>query len=404
MKPFQAMRSKGPATAGSADPYEAYVVFQSLFEGDDNSTTVLERKGKTLTCTGNAKLSTTAPISGVTSLVLDGTGDYVSTTSSLADFAFGTNSFTVEVRLKTVANREQVVLDFYTPSTPSWMVEVGSTGKATFYAWNGGATVNILVGTTTIWDGNPHRIAVSRVANNIYLHVDGVLEASAAYTTSLSNVTAAFSIGAQVASRNPTYDFAGTIDEVRITNGYGRYTGNYTPAPFAENGARYLRLLVTNWIFAGAVNGTGSGDVRVLELDYYVGSTIYPTPAMTSNVLPVPLVASSSGALTGFGDLEPYRVFTHSLAGNQWQSNGVGTSPRWLTIDLGAAGNAIRPTAVQIAPDSSVTTSGGYYITGFKIQGSNTGAFAGEEATYLTVTGLVQANWTASTLKAFYIP
>jgi hypothetical protein len=167
--------------------------------------------------------------------------------------------------------------------------------------------------------------------------------------------------------------------------------------------SRYLRLLITDWVFNGTPNAGGAGDVRVLELDYYVGATLYPVSAMTTNTAPSPLVATSSGALTGFGDLEPYRVFTHTLAGNQWQSSGAGGATRWLSLDLGS-GNSIRPDSVQIAPDGGVTAGSGYYITGFKIQGSSTGAFAGEELTYLTVTGLVQANWTNNTLKTFAIP
>ena len=165
--------------------------------------------------------------------------------------------------------------------------------------------------------------------------------------------------------------------------------------------SRYFRLRITGWVFAGNVNNSDLGDVRVLEMQLFDGATQYPASPMTTNTAPSPLVASSSGALTGFGDLEPWNAFNHSLAGNQWMGNG--TVSKYLQIDLGA-GNEIAPTSLKIAPDGAVNTGGGYYITAFSLLGSNTGMFAGEEVTYLTVTGLVQGDWTASTLKTFAIP
>ena len=176
-----------------------------------------------------------------------------------------------------------------------------------------------------------------------------------------------------------------------------RFGGGGGPPPAAS---RYLRMKITNWVFNGGANVSDLGDVRVQELQFFDGATQYPAVPMTTNTAPSPLVASSSGALTGFGDLDPWNAFNHSTAGNQWM--GDGTISKYLQIDLGS-GNSMAPTSVKVAPDNGVNVGGGYYITGFQILGSNTGSFTGEEVNYLTVTGLVQADWTANTLKTFVL-
>ena len=71
------------AAIGSSDIYWSSVVSLLRFEGTNNSTTIVDEAEIPLTwsCTANAKLSTAQKKFGVSSLYLDGDGDYVSTTS-----------------------------------------------------------------------------------------------------------------------------------------------------------------------------------------------------------------------------------------------------------------------------------------------------------------------------------
>jgi hypothetical protein len=164
---------------------------------------------------------------------------------------------------------------------------------------------------------------------------------------------------------------------------------------------RFFRLLITDWIFNGVANSLIAGDVRVLELSYMVGATRYPTVAMTGASAPSPLVATASNFFTGS---DPYKAFNRvetSLDTTGWQSSGV--AGKWLTIDLGN-GNAILPDGLRWVADGSITTNSGYYSTGFRVYGSNTGAFAGEETLMLAVSGLAQSDWANYTAKTFSIP
>lgn len=95
---------------------------------------------------------------------------------------------------------------------------------------------------------------------------------------------------------------------------------------------------------------------------------------MTSNVLPVPLVASASSALQpawkAFDGIEG--------AGEYWQSSTAGTE--WLLLDCGVAKTF---TQYKVLGNTAASNS----PASWTIQGSNTGAFGGEEVTLDTRTG-----------------
>lgn len=175
------------------------------------------------------------------------------------------------------------------------------------------------------------------------------------------------------------------------------------PYRFAVSGGtatyRYWRLVATDWACPNGKGNAGSL-VRVAEWELLVGATAYPTSNMTTNTAPSPLVASS---LTNLGSgFEPYKAFDGNTSdSNRFISAEFVSLDQWLQIDLGA-GNEIRPDTSKIAPDGGVGVApNGNFIKAFRIDASNTGSFGGEEVNFLTVSGLVEVDWTANTLKTF---
>ena len=156
---------------------------------------------------------------------------------------------------------------------------------------------------------------------------------------------------------------------------------------------RYWRLRITGWKNNGTSN---AGDVRVAEWVLYTAANVdWPTSAMTSNTAPPPFAASASSQTTTW---DPYAAFDHNLGDSfRWISGGSDASP-YLEIDMGSAQTF---THMDLAPDGAVFVGGGYYITDFSVLGSNTGAFAGEEATVYSASGLAQGGWTANTYRTF---
>lgn len=139
---------------------------------------------------------------------------------------------------------------------------------------------------------------------------------------------------------------------------------------------RYWKLNTT------ATLGGGSAPVNYVDIRYIVGATAFPTVNMTTDSAPSPLVASASSTNGSFS-LGPFEAFDGD-AGTYWISNS--TPPAWIAIDLGSTG-LIRPTGIRITPRASRSP------TEFQVLASNTGAFAGEERTIYSVTGLT-TGWT----------
>lgn len=141
---------------------------------------------------------------------------------------------------------------------------------------------------------------------------------------------------------------------------------------------RYLRFVVL-------ANGSGSY-AEIPELRYLVGATAYPTVNMTNNTSPSPLVASASSYYTGVGDAaNAWSAFDNNVTRGSpsygWTSSG-GAAGEWLQIDFGS-GNTIAPTGLRITPWSDGAQAS-RHPTSFRVDGSNTGSFTGEQATIYT--------------------
>jgi len=256
------------------------VVFSSNFNGIDNGWIVEEARNRILVVGGAAKLTTTSAISGTASLLLGGSGDYVSTATDLTDFAFGTGDFTITLRVRFAAAREQVLADFYrgTGSGANWQVEVNPSMRAAVYA-GGAAPGYALTGTSTLAVGTTYEITVCRWGTILGIFVNGTLEATATDTRDYSNIDAGmFSVGAQVGSRNLSYDTNGLIDNVRVIKGRALYTASYTPIPGdLEPGGMFI-----------AVNRV-RGRAAVADPVARVLSALYTGPARPAVLLPRPL-------------------------------------------------------------------------------------------------------------------
>ena len=145
---------------------------------------------------------------------------------------------------------------------------------------------------------------------------------------------------------------------------------------------RYLRLLITKFMYLGTVNGAAT---NVAELQYFAGAAKYPVSGFS---------ASASSVYTG--SFPASAAFDNDLSNSGRWISGPG-APQWLRLDLGA-GNAINPTSCKIAPDSGAGS--GTYPVDFQIEGSDTGAFTGEESVLFSAVG-VTTGWVGNTLREF---
>jgi Concanavalin A-like lectin/glucanases superfamily len=222
-----ALTVTGNAPALTGDANLASVVFLTSFDGVDGATSDTEFRGKALTFVGNAQIDTAQSVFGGSSLLLDGTGDYI-TTPDHADFDFAAGQFTVElwVRHNTGFSTNEAYIGQWgsTTAEQAWFLFLNS-GSLTFRVQTAGGLIN----TTVAWTptvGTWYALAVDRDATGKFrIYRDGVMVASsAAVGTAIQNGTGLLGIG-RVPSLS-TYDLQGWVDEIRVTKGVARYASD----------------------------------------------------------------------------------------------------------------------------------------------------------------------------------
>ena len=240
----------------TGDAYYPQVAALLHFDGVNGSTTMTDNSKNvlTVTATNGAAISTAQSKFGGASAFLDGTNDYLTVTNS---GMFGSGNWTIEFWV-------------YAP--------VGQTDKPIIEARNSAAGVGTTTGFTItmvsateirVWSGSEIikstvsyvnqwvNICLVKNGSTTTMYVNGT---NSGTTTSLGNMSdTSFIIGAGYygsLSLNAFGNFY--IDELRITNGYARYTGNFTPSTtaFSNTGGDVGKALVVNSTATGVSIGT----------------------------------------------------------------------------------------------------------------------------------------------------
>jgi Concanavalin A-like lectin/glucanases superfamily len=211
------------------------------FDGADGSTTIFDSNSlgtdHTWTAQGNAVIDSAAFKFGGSSLVLDGTGDFVSTPAS-GDFDLGSGDFTVDLWFNcTATGGSQIWLCGQTNAAGGGNVD---SAWFLFRDTSNHISVNVSQGTTQIGvtgttpftnllNTGWHHTALVRTGNVIKLFIDGVQEGSnLAIIGSVNDSSSALCVGS-IGAAFTTTDWIGWIDEFRLTVGVARWTTTFTP-------------------------------------------------------------------------------------------------------------------------------------------------------------------------------
>lgn len=239
----------GPVT----DPHFANVVLLCGFEGADGATSAVDESNSahTLTFAGNAQIDTADSVFGGGSLLLDGTGDYVSIPDS-ADWHFGTGPFTVECWWKqdgdVVTTGMSIISQYDTSSSQrsfeiQWNRQAGSIRNLNFRV-SGDGTAFVTLGAVGSLSGvsaaNWIHYAIDRDSSGVFRgYRNGVMVAKDAANTSLSlhNSSSPLRIGGR---GDGTSLCDGWHDEVRITK-VSRYGDVYGDTSFTPPAAAFPR-------------------------------------------------------------------------------------------------------------------------------------------------------------------
>ena len=181
---------------------------------------IIDATAKNVVATiGDAKISTTQSKFGSGSMYFDGTGDRLTVPAAFTN-AIG-YVFTVELWVyRTVTGVTQTIVGNNIGSTnTSWLIEIQANGTV----WGGG-WINGVTSTDTVpADTWTHIALVGTELGNIAIYINGTQSGTSTAQLNFTSTTA-ISVGGM---SNGSELFTGYIDDLRITRGVARYTGNF---------------------------------------------------------------------------------------------------------------------------------------------------------------------------------
>ena len=208
------------------------------------------RSAHTITANGGVTQTRAVKKVGDSSIVFDGTGDYLSLASS-SDWNFGTGEWTIENWVYQTATTNSGAIGAISSWGVNGAIQIWgetSSGNTTvsFKFKDSGGTTRTLTHQSTFAKDTWVHIAAVRSSNTVTLYLGGVASTSTYDATGESmGVTQAAYIGTQY--NDTSYALEGYMDEIRISDS-ARYTTGFTPSTteFTAD-ANTLLLIHSNW-------------------------------------------------------------------------------------------------------------------------------------------------------------
>lgn len=386
---------QGTSGSSSGDPYYSDVSVLCHFDNSNNSTVFTDVLNHIFTTSGSPIISTTQSMFGGSSLYLNGSSYlYINTVDSL--LTFGSNDLTFECWIYCTVNPSS--LNFSTILSNAYSGAGGDAGL--FLSIKNGYIV-----FRHWYDNSTTAVSASTISANTWYHVAGVKHSSTVLdvfvngvkgtsgSTTSSIYSGNFSIG--LVSNDTTYNtyFNGYIDEVRVTNGYARYTSNFTPATseFPGNGSATIQVGTVTSLSAGStptVTNSGTNSNAIFNFGIPSGasgtaatisvgtvSTLSPgssatvTNAGTSNAavfnFGIPQGATGASGSGGSGTTLVSNSIDVLYANTVLIFNGSGSNGSTNIIDTSALdGSTITNSAVTVASTQSAPTGNYLYFNG----------------------------------------
>lgn len=312
----------------------------------------------TITVFGNTQTSTTQRKYGASSIYFDGTGDYLATTDTTVG-NLGTSDFTVEFWMWSSGVPDGPIAVVGTQNSGSatpagqWRVSCGlSTGRGLWFNYtSGGAFTDLQLHNSTITNSQWNHIAVTRQGTTVRGFVNGIQTGSGTVSVTLSANTPVW-VGRQ--SSGILGEYAGYLDDLRITRGLARYTANFTPPqselasfkpPVQESAvvAAYGDPYWDNTTLLLLGNGVNGGTNSQFRDSSANNVTVTPTgsPAQGSFA---PITGASSALFNGNGDYLTAPI--SALGSGNWTvefwvnfTSNSGTSKNVLDFRLASNGS-----------------------------------------------------------------
>jgi hypothetical protein len=231
-------RGRPPAGGGGGgtDPYFSSVKSLLHFDGSNGSTTFTDQISRTWT-PNNATISTTQSKYGGASGYFSGSSSWLTTPYVTADFDWWVGDWTLEywiypISFGGVGNLPSAIGNMDQGGSLYWGLGPlgGSSGTLGFYYWGPGS--NPIQGAGALSTGSWQHVAATHTTSGITLFNHGTMGSTTAAASGTSSTGVPLTINGWNSGAFNCY-----LDDLRLTQGVARYTGNFTPptAPFPDS-------------------------------------------------------------------------------------------------------------------------------------------------------------------------
>jgi hypothetical protein len=202
------------------------IISTSLLLNGTNGGIIDYTSRNNLETVGDTKLSYSVKKYGNASMYFDGTGDRIIVPSN-PNYDFGTGDFTIEmwINLTNVTSTWQAIISRAYGVAGGWRLYKNQSNNQ--LRWYHDTTSIVLTTGSTLANDTWAHIAVVRNSGTLTIYIDGTSRGSASDTNNYIPGVYALEIGDGVITSS--YPVTGYIDDLRITKGYARYNGNFTP-------------------------------------------------------------------------------------------------------------------------------------------------------------------------------
>lgn len=236
-----------------ADPYASNVSLHLKMDGANGSTTFTDSGPNALavTAVGNAQISTTQSKYNGSAGYFDGSTGYLSLTGN-SSFQFGTGDFTVEAWVYNIsadANIQQTFLDTRGAATATPFTFGIYEAKLFFYD-------GTVIQSSSIINSGPgpwYHFAACRSNGRLRLFINGLTYYNASNTTNITTGANTIYIGRGFDSA--AYYTNGYIDELKVTKGIAKYTGNFIAPPIPSTFTDLTKNKNIGTLFGGNYGG-----------------------------------------------------------------------------------------------------------------------------------------------------
>lgn len=300
----------------------------------------------------------------------DGSGDSLSLSSTSLNL--GSSDFTIETWVYATTTERDCIIGSIADANglSAWMLMINEAGYPyRFYCrYNGGSTLNYVVGSGNFPVNQWTHFAVTRNGANTRIFINGVQIGgtnTSLSTFSIDNATAPYYFGR---TTDDTANFTGYLSGTRVVVGTALYTSDFAP-PTSPPTAVANTALLTNFTNAGIYDGTMNtswqtvNNTQVSTSNVKVGSgSIYFDGTASQRLLPsqnYPQLIFGTADFTLECWLYIVGKNATTIAGIWDQRPGVnGTYINWV-VDFGGygAGSATAPKLVLYADSATFISS-----------------------------------------------